>query len=461
MTSGRIAYACVTLAALTISAYSSLWQNDFVNYDDEPYLAKNRDLLQGLSGRAVVWAWTTQDAPYWQPVVWLSFLGDAQFFPHQDQAGEPTLSVVAVHGQNLFWHTLSAVLLFLLLGRLTGRYGCGFWVAALFAVHPMHVESVAWAIERKDVLCTFFGLLALWNYVGYVRTPNRWRYGLVLLAYSLSLLSKPTLITLPFLLLLLDYWPLMRFRPDSSCASNLPRLIREKLPIFLLATAIAALTFHIRDSRGSLVSLDALSLSSRLANVLASYSWYLSATFWPTSLAVLYPHPYENWSGPRVAAGAVSLLLVTALCIWQRRRQPWLLVGWLWFVIGLLPMTGLAQGGKQSWADRFSYWPHIGLFMAIVWTCVHTVEHLRIPSRVAGLVAVLILIGLGAMTWRQTGYWRTSRTLWEHALAVTEDNEQAHQFLSLEYRRLGLVGEAAFHNAASHEIARKRRAHAR
>lgn len=452
MKSARIPFACVALVVSTLSAYSSLWRNDFINYDDEVYLVQNAYLPDGLTAETIVWAWTTPNSPYWQPVVWLSFLCDAQFFPSLDSGGEPMLSAVAVHGQNLFWHTLSAVLLFLLLGRLTGRYGCGFWVAALFAVHPMHVESVAWAVERKDVLSTFFGLLAVWHYAGHVRTPSRWRFGLVLIAYSLSLLSKPTLMTLPFLLLLLDYWPLMRFRPDSSLASNLNRLIREKLPLFLLATAIAALTIHIRDSRGSLISLDALPLSARLANVMASYAWYLSATFWPTPLAVMYPHPYENWSVPRVTAGAVGLLVISAICIRQRRGQPWLLVGWLWFVIGLLPMTGLAQGGAQSWADRFSYWPHIGLFTAVVWACAHAAERLRIPPRLAGLVAVLVLVALGSLTWVQTGYWRTSRALWEHALAVTEDNPKAHQYLSLEYRRLGLLREAADHNAAASRI---------
>ena len=278
----------------------------------------------------------------------------------------------AFHGQNLAWHAASALLLFGLWQRLTGARGRSFLVAALFAVHPMHVESVAWAIERKDVLSVFFGVLTLWAYARYLDRPGWKRYLPLGTAFLLSLLSKPMLITLPFVLLLLDYWPLRRTAPPR-------RLVWEKAPLFALAALFAVVTVVLRFEHGALVSLDDVPLLSRVANALTAYGWYLSTTFYPARLAALYPHPYDHWSPAAALAGAAALLSLTALSVWQARRRPWLITGWLWFVVALVPVIGLAQGGKQAWADRFSYWPHIGLFVAVVWGLGECVERCASP----------------------------------------------------------------------------------
>ena len=353
----RDACLCAALLLLTVVAYQPVWSNGFVDFDDEPYITNNPHIVEGLTASGFRWAWTNDDAPYWAPVAWLSFLFDAQFFSGRSPGGDVVLSPAAFHGQNLFWHACSALLLFGLWRRLTGRRWRSFLVAALFAVHPMHVESVAWAIERKDVLSVFFGVLTLWAYVRYLEKPGRTRYLAVAATFLLSLLSKPMLITLPFVLLLLDYWPLGRWQaaaspPRSAAGPVLNRglcksLLLEKAPLFILAAVIAGVTLAARDRHGSLVSFDEIPLTDRAANALAAYGWYLSATFCPWRLAALYPHPRGNWSPLRVLAGAACLLAVTAFALRQARRRPWFLVGWLWFVIALAPVIGLAQGERR------------------------------------------------------------------------------------------------------------------
>ncbi len=323
----------------------------------------------------------------------------------------------------------------------------------------MHVESVAWAVERKDVLSVFFGLLALWAYLRYLESPGwKWYLG-VAAAYLLSLMSKPMLITFPFVLLLLDYWPLRRFTasPGKSPRRVLGRLVLEKVPLFALAAGAAVLTLATRDEHGAVVPLDVIPLSARLANALTAYGWYLRTTFWPLRLAVLYPHPYHNWSAGAALAGAAMLLSVTALALWQAGRRPWLIVGWLWFVGTLVPVIGLAQGGAQAWADRFSYWPHIGLFVAAVWGAGELVGRCRVPACVVGAAGALVLGSLAALTWVQVGYWRDSLTLWEHALTVTQDNDRAHERVALCYRRRGRLAEALDHSGRAYHIQRERR----
>jgi tetratricopeptide (TPR) repeat protein len=392
---------------------------------------------------------------------------DAQFFSARGADGEVILSPAAFHGQNLFWHEASVLLVFALWHRLTGACWRSFFVAALFAVHPMHVESVAWATERKDVLSCFFGALTLWAYVHYQERPGWKRYLGMSAAFLVSLLAKPMLITLPFVLLLLDYWPLGRFGTAASLPSTargpiLPRarlgwLVREKVPLLILAGMIAAVTLEKRESHGALVSFHVISLSARLANALTAYGSYLGSTFWPTELAVLYPHRYENWSGPQALAGAGCLLSITALSLWQANRRPWLMMGWLWFVGTLFPVIGLAQGGAQAWADRFSYWPHIGLFVAVVWEVGEWAQRCRVPSLVPRTVGALVLGSLAALTWAQLGHWRDSVTLWEHALAVTKENDRAHQRLASRYRKRGRLQEAEAHLHQAHRIQFQRR----
>ena len=421
-----------------------------VDWDDEVYITENPGVLGGLSWGGLHWAWKNDEAPYWQPLTWLSFQFDAHCFSTRTPQRAVVLSPAAFHGQNLFWHCGSVLLLFGLLRRLTGASGRSFLVAALFAVHPMHVESVAWAIERKDVLSGFFGLLTLWAYVRSVERPG-WKWSLATAtAFLASLLSKPTLITLPFVLLLLDYWPLRRQQPFG-------RLVREKGPFFALAAWAAVATLTTRAQHGSVVSWDVLPLSARLANALTAYGWYVASTFCPSRLAILYPHAYRNWSVPGAVAGGTTLLVLTLLAVWQVRRRPWFLVGWLWFVGTLVPVIGLAQGGAQAWADRFSYWPHIGLFAAIVWGFGELADHCRIPALVCGTTGAVVLGSLAALTWIQVGYWKNSQTLWQHALAVTENNDHAHQHLAICYRRQGALREADAHSFEAFRIQSERR----
>jgi tetratricopeptide (TPR) repeat protein len=440
------------LVALTLAAYLPLWHNGYIDYDDELYITDNPRVTEGLTVRGFSWAWTTLHGKYWQPLSWLSLQADAEFFS-TSSAGARRPSAAAVHGESLGWHAASALLLFGLLRRVTGAPWRSFLAAALFAVHPMHVESVAWAAERKDVLSVFFGLLTLWAYVSYVAAPAPRRYVAVLLTYALSLLAKPMLITLPFALLLLDYWPLRRLGA-AGAAGAVPfrRLLREKLPLFLLAGGIATATFAARTEMGSAVSLQSLSLSARLANAASACTWYLSHTAWPRDLAVLYPHPLDNWHWPPVLGGVAVLLGGTLAAVWQWRRSPWLAVGWFWFVGALLPVSGLAQGGMQAWADRFTYWPHVGLFTAGAWALGELAGRLRIPAAAVGGASALLLAVLAALTWVQVGYWRDPPTLWEHALAVTEDNLVAHEGLTVYHLKKNRPDRAAVHAAEAVRI---------
>jgi hypothetical protein len=458
----RVFPLCAVLLLLTAVAYLPVWQNDFVDFDDEVYLTSNPGVLGGLTPHGFAWAWTNSEAPYWIPLPWLSFQLDAQCFAARDSRGNVVLSAAAAHGQNLVWHAASVLLLFRFWDRLTAARWRSFLVAALFAVHPMHVESVAWAFERKDVLSTFFGILTLWAYTRYLEKPGRLRYLGMAAAFLMALLSKPMLITLPFVLLLLDYWPLRRW--GTAAAGTEPatprRLVREKAPLFLLAAVFAALTLLCRDEHGSLVSFGEVPPVARVANALTGYGWYLAATFCPVRLAVLYPHPYRDWSLPGALAGAAVLLCLTGLALGQARRRPWLLVGWVWFVGAVLPVSGLVQGGAQAWADRFSYWPHIGLFVALVWGVAELVERCRVPAAASAAAGTLVLVGLGVLTWGQVGVWRNSQTLWEHAVAVTRDNDRAHERLARCYYQAGRRAEAFLHSreAARIQVARLRRA---
>lgn len=465
------------LATLTVVAYLPVWKNDFVDYDDLRLIRENPNVTAGLTWSSCcrVWKPDPAAAPYWMPITWLSFQFDAHFFSTRTPAGERILSPAAFHGHNIFWHTASVLLLFGFFQRLTARKWPSFLIAALFAVHPMHVESVAWAIERKDVLSGFFGVLTLWAYLRYVEKPGWRRYAAVAAALLLSLLAKPMLITLPLVLLLLDYWPLQRMRLSrdrpgvettplphgrgsvwAGGRSSVAGLLLEKLPLFVIAAVIAVVTLTMRAQRGTLVSLNTISLSSRFATALTGYNWYLVSTFCPWHLGILYPHPHNNWSMRSAALGAATMLACTLLAWQQRRRRPWLIVGWLWFVGTLLPVIGFAQGGMQAWADRFSYWPHIGLFLAVVWELAAWVERLGVHALVCRLAAAAMLGCLTCLTWGQVQTWRDTPTLWQHALSVTGDNDEAHKHLGDYYQRQGHQELSAAHLREAVRIQRKR-----
>jgi tetratricopeptide (TPR) repeat protein len=441
----RAAYLHGVLLLLTAAAYYPIWHNDFVDMDDEKYITTNPPVREGLSWPGLRWAWMTDHGRYWMPLSWLSLQADVQFLCSHDEGGGPALLPAVFHGENLFWHAASVLLLFGLLQRLTGARWCSFLVAGLFAVHPMHVESVAWAAERKDVLSTFFGVLTLWAYAYYVEAPGWRRYLLVIAAFLASLLSKPMLVMLPLLLLFLDFWPLQRLLFPGTGPGSLFGLVLRKVPLILIAATIVVLTLLMHHNYGADVPLEVVSLPARVANAFAAYGWYVSHTLLPRQLCAFYPHPQDDWSATTVAAGVAMCAIITGLSVWQARRRPWLLVGWLWFVVALVPVLGLTQSGMQAWADRFCYWPHIGLFIAVVWGVAELAERFRLPAPVPGTVAALALLGLAAATWIQVGYWRDTPTLWQRVLDVTSDDRLAHPNLGLYYFEHGQLDRAHLH----------------
>jgi tetratricopeptide (TPR) repeat protein len=432
------------LVVLTLAAYGPLWRNDFIDLDDKVYVTDNDAVKQGLGRDSVVWAWTTFHGGFYFPLTWMSLEVDGSLFPLHDPAGRPLPNPAVFHGQNLLWHTATVVVLFAVLRRMTGALWRSAAVAALFAVHPLHVESVAWATERKDVLSTFFWVLTMLVYVRYVQTRGPAWYVAVVFTYLLGLLSKPMLVTLPCALLLLDVWPLGRLRwpapaggrraeegHEEAGAVGRGWVLLEKLPLFALAAGASWLAVITQRHANALVPAEIAPLPARLANAVVSCAWYLEKTFWPAGLAVFYPHPFTDWTwGPVIAAGVV-LALVSLVVAVLSRRMPWLPIGWLWFLGTLAPVIGLVQVGMQARGDRFVYVPHIGLFVALVWTAAAVLERLRAPATVQAVLAGGILAVLTVLTARQVTFWHDTRTIWAHALAVTSDNHRGHANLAV------------------------------
>jgi hypothetical protein len=412
------------LVVLTLLAYCPVWDNDFINLDDKPWITENPAVLSGLTVPGIQWAWTTFHGASWVPLTWLSLQADASLSRAiQGPRSKFVPLAVVFHGQNLFWHCATVVLLFVALRRMTGAVWRSALVAALFAVHPLHVESVAWATERKDVLSTFFLVLTLLAYGSYVQRPGVGRYLLVVVCFVLGLLAKPMLVTLPCVLLLLDWWPLQRWQ---NAERGRVGLLLEKAPLFVIAAAACVLTFVAQRHVGAVREVATISFQDRLANAVLSYGWYLEKTFWPTNLAIYYCHPGSNWHWGPVLASSAVLLTVTVLAIAGARRWPWLLVGWLWFAGTLVPVIGLVQVGDQARADRYAYVPHIGLFIAIVWSVAALLDRLRLPLGVVAGLAMACLGLLTIATSAQVTHWRNSEALWRHAVAADPDNHLAH-----------------------------------
>jgi tetratricopeptide (TPR) repeat protein len=416
---------CLGLALLTAAAYWPVVRNGFVNYDDPDYVTSNPIVQAGLTGESIRWAFTSYHSSNWHPLTWLSHMLDCQLYG---------LKPAGHHLTNVAFHVANSLLLFLLLRALTGALWRSALVAALFALHPLHVESVAWVAERKDVLSTFFGLLSLWAYSKYARavskratlsTPftNRY-YWLALGLLALGLMSKPMLVTLPCVLLLLDFWPLGRFHL-SNWKSQIPSirsLVWEKLPFFALSAASCVVTFWVQRASGAVVSLTHASFDVRLANALVSYVRYLARTLWPVDLAVFYPYTPLEWSSGEVVGAVLLLAAITAGVVIAARSRPYLPVGWLWFIGTLVPVIGLVQVGKQALADRYTYLPHIGLFVLCVWGAAELAGRWKWPRPGSVAVALALLGGCLFLTSRQIPHWRNSRTLFEHADAVTTNN---------------------------------------
>jgi tetratricopeptide (TPR) repeat protein len=428
---------CVGLVVLTVAAYGPLWRNNFINFDDDTWITGNPNVNAGLKPAEIRRAWTEFHEGYWIPLTWMSLQLDVSLSPEHGPGGRRVPSAIICHAQNLFWHTANVVLLFWVLRRMTGAVWRSAAVAALFAVHPMHVESVAWATERKDVLSTFFLLLTMLAYIDYTERPGVWRYFLVLGTYVLGLLAKPMLVTLPCALLLLDYWPLRRIgewrvmsdegrKPLVSRHASLAILLLEKVPLLLAAAGASMVMIAAQRSAHALYGLGGLTVPARLANAVVSYGWYLETTFWPTRLGLFYPHAGENWQWAPVLGWAAVLVALTVAALAVARRWPWLTVGWLWFLGTMVPVIGLVQAGAQGRADRYTYVPHIGLFVALVWGGAALLSRLRVPAVAQAVVASACLAILAVLTSGQVEFWRDPGTLWEHTLTVTSHNYRAH-----------------------------------
>ncbi|WP_414660572.1 tetratricopeptide repeat protein [Horticoccus sp. 23ND18S-11] len=415
--------------------------HEFVNYDDPDYVTANPHVQAGLSAAGVRWALQSGEASNWHPLTWISHQIDASLFGKR-AAGHHATSVVI--------HALNAVLAFLALRQLTGALWTSALFAALFAWHPLRVESVAWVAERKDVLSGFFWFATLWAYGIYAArrqrgergARTRWPYAIALLACALGLIAKPMLVTLPCVLLLLDFWPLRRWVPAANPAGlpreSVSRLVVEKLPFFALAIASSVVTYHVQKDGGA-VSV-ALSVPLRLENALVAVVSYLGKFIWPVDLAVLYPHPGE-WPGRVVIWSGIIVVSATVLAVGLHRRRPWLTVGWLWFLGTLVPVIGLVQVGLQSMADRYTYLPMLGVQIALLWT---VREWAATPGarRAWGAAAVALLGAAALRTHDQIGVWKNSFTLFDHAIAVTSRNYLAHDNRGLWLFNAGRVDEA-------------------
>ncbi len=403
---------CLLLAVITLALYNPVNRHPFVNYDDDRYVTENPHIRQGLTGGTIAWALTSTEQANWHPLTWMSHALDVSFF---------RLNPAGHHFTSVLIHVVNAILLFLLLMWTTSRLGPSLFVAALFALHPINVESVAWIAERKNVLCTLFFFLTLSAYGWYAKKPDWKRYLAVAALFAAALASKPMVITLPFVLLLLDYWPLARVQgSDDKSKTSWSRLVVEKMPLFLMSAASATITMHAQQSGGAVRGTTQFSMSVRIANAISAYAMYLWNMFWPMRLAPLYPHPGGSLPAWRILASVIVLATITAL-VWKFRTHRYLPVGWLFFLGTLVPVVGLVQVGEAAMADRYAYIPLIGIFVMIAFG-IADLAHQKNWGLLPAIPAAVVLITLSFATHRQIGYWQSNEELWSHTLAVTSSN---------------------------------------
>ena len=434
----RPALLALLLAILTVAAFYPVRHLPFINYDDNQYVTDNPNVQAGVDRELIRWAFTTYDTANWHPLTWLSHALDCQWFG-VDPAGP--------HLVNLLLHTVNVLLLFWVLSQATGFGGRSFVVAALFAVHPLNVESVAWVAERKNLLSMLFFLLALGAYRGYARRPRVWSYSVVATLLALGLMAKPQIITLPFILLLWDYWPLARNSGSGRPLRRWAWLVTEKLPLFAMAAGSAVVTI-LAHARGAMRPLP---LSLRLANAIVCYLRYITLAIWPARLAVYYPHPLLPLRSLPVLIALLFLLAVSVFVFVGQNRRC-LVVGWSWFLITLLPMIGVVQVGTQAMADRYAYLPLIGIFLMAVWIAADWGSQRHMPVVAQSAAVLLIVAALIAVTHRQLQYWRDSVTLWSHTLQVTHDNAIAEVDLGAALVQAGRLEEAMQHFRAALQI---------
>jgi len=411
---------------------------EFINYDDNIYVTENVHVRSGITKESAIWAFTTYHAYNWHPLTWLSLMLDNELYQ---------LNPGGYHWTNVLFHIANTLFLFLALNRMTGAIWLSGFVAALFALHPLHVESVAWVAERKDVFSTLFWMLTMYIYVFYIERPSAWRYALLLVCFSFGLMAKPMLVTLPFVLLLLDFWPLGRFpfSPEDSHSyfqknevwdhrislrsNTLYRLTLEKIPLLILSILCSITTLLAQQSGEAVATLQRLSFMERVANAFISYSNYILKMFWPTALAVFYPYP-GTWPVWQVAGSFSLLVAITALVIRGMRRHPYLAVGWLWYLGTLIPVIGLIQVGSQAMADRYTYIPLIGLFIMIAWGVPDILGQWRHKRNILLILSGFVLISLMICSCIQVQSWENGISLFQHAVNSTKNN-------SITYNNLG------------------------
>lgn len=469
----QILLICFFIAAAILLAFWQVGSSEFINYDDNDYVTENRWVQRGLTADGIRWAFTTYHASNWHPLTWMSHMLDVQLFG---------LSPRGHHLTNLLLHIANSLLLFLVLHRMTQALWQSAFVAALFALHPLHVESVAWVAERKDVLSAFFWMLTMGAYLHYVKRPALQRYLAVLVFFAFGLMAKPMLVTLSFVLLLLDYWPLKRFeqkksaedlrtepgqpapaekrkgksgkrQPVKSAVKTEPPaavkdpwalmwpLLREKIPLFSLTAISCVVTYYAQQAGGAVASIEAFPLGDRVSNAVVSYILYIGKMIWPAHLAVLYPHPgsLPLWQ----VLGAVFLLAAaTFMAVWRSKSFPYLAVGWLWYVGTLVPVIGIVQVGGHAMADRYTYIPLIGLFIIASWGIPELLRGWRWRKEALVASSALILLGLIAVTWIQVGYWQNSITLYDHTLEVTNQNSLIYNNRGAAHNDLGNLSQA-------------------
>ena len=474
-------YTCliiVLLILISFIAFGRIQSNDFVNYDDDVFITNNNHIKVGFNAESIKWAFTAAYMSYWHPLTWLSIMLDWRLFG---------ANASGYHLVSLLWHIGSAILLFLFLSKTTGSLWPSAFVAALFALHPLRVESVAWAGERKDVLSVFFGMATIYAYACYAEKPKLSKYFLCLILFVLALMSKPMLVTLPCVLLLLDYWPLGRWqkvltpqsvpvlvdngagqkknkklkveysvdkkiaKPVQSGRQLIGNLLWEKVPFFFLALAFSIMLIWRQQSFGGVASLQVFPFSSRIMNAILSYVAYLGKTFWPVDLAAFYPYQF-SFSIWQVLGASLLLLGISTAVIYLAKKAPFLAVGWLWYVGVLFPVIGLMQAGDQAMADRYTYLPSIGIAIMLVWGIVYLLPKVKLRKMILIPAAVIILAALTFLTWQQCGYWKNSISLFSHVLQATKDNYLAHNNLGTALVSQGKIEEAIAHFREAIEI---------
>jgi len=426
----------IALVIAVVSIYMQAAHHHFISYDDNIYVTANQHVASGISVDNIIWAFTSvgDASGNWHPLTWLSHMADAQFYG---------LNPFGHHLTNIVIHTLSSLTLLLLLFRITSSLWQSAFVAFMFALHPLHVESVAWVAERKDLLSGLFWFLTLLLYSEYVTTSKPLLYILCLFSFILGLMAKPMLVTLPLVMILVDYWPLRRnlHKEAGHRFDGVVALAKEKIPFFVCSFFSCAITIYSQHKAGAINSLDTIPIALRIENALTAYVSYIGKTFWPTDLAVLYPFPLfiPLW---QVIGSLFVILFISAAALWAGRRYPYLTVGWLWFLITLLPVIGLIQVGSQSMADRYSYIPTIGLFIMAAWGVTDLTNGLRHRMNILVPLAGAVVIASAILTWQQLAYWQDSISLYQHTLKVTNGNYAIHNSLGLELAGKGDIDAA-------------------